>query len=109
MVHLTLYNALFGTNQNILIVFIMANVYTKLSKGKSLNFLFTKLKCYFILFIHLNVNAHDTQLLHFVSSGDGEDDETEEGEANGASQVKSTLRKYERSHIIVWQVSYIPE
>lgn len=46
-------------------------------------------------------------------SGDGEDDETEDVEANGTttttSQVKSTLRKYERSHIIVWQVSYIPE
>ncbi|XP_075879904.1 C-Jun-amino-terminal kinase-interacting protein 3 isoform X4 [Nelusetta ayraudi] len=42
--------------------------------------------------------------------GDGEDDETEDVEANGTtSQVKSTLRKYERSHIIVWQVSYIPE
>ncbi|XP_016895994.1 C-Jun-amino-terminal kinase-interacting protein 3 isoform X5 [Cynoglossus semilaevis] len=42
--------------------------------------------------------------------GDGEDDETEEGESNGsASQVKPALCKAERSHIIVWQVSYIPE
>ncbi|KAI9526419.1 C-Jun-amino-terminal kinase-interacting protein 3 [Dissostichus eleginoides] len=46
--------------------------------------------------------------------GDGEDDETEEGDAavavaTGASQVKPALCKAERSHIIVWQVSYIPE
>ncbi|XP_061556632.1 C-Jun-amino-terminal kinase-interacting protein 3 isoform X4 [Phycodurus eques] len=41
--------------------------------------------------------------------GDGEDDETEEGESDGASQVKPALCKAERSHIIVWQVSYIPE
>nr|XP_057904317.1 C-Jun-amino-terminal kinase-interacting protein 3 isoform X10 [Doryrhamphus excisus] len=41
--------------------------------------------------------------------GDGEDEETEEGESNGASQVKPTLCKAERSHIIVWQVSYVPE
>ncbi|XP_034567850.1 C-Jun-amino-terminal kinase-interacting protein 3 isoform X2 [Notolabrus celidotus] len=42
--------------------------------------------------------------------GDGEDDETEEGEsAGGASQLKPALCKAERSHIIVWQVSYIPE
>uniref|UniRef100_H3D1Y9 Mitogen-activated protein kinase 8 interacting protein 3 n=1 Tax=Tetraodon nigroviridis TaxID=99883 RepID=H3D1Y9_TETNG len=41
--------------------------------------------------------------------GDGEDDETEEGENTGASQMKSSLCKAERSHIIVWQVSYIPE
>ncbi|XP_041673125.1 C-Jun-amino-terminal kinase-interacting protein 3 isoform X7 [Cheilinus undulatus] len=43
--------------------------------------------------------------------GDGEDDETEEGEntAGGASQMKPSLCKAERSHIIVWQVSYIPE
>lgn len=52
----------------------------------------------------------DVLLLRSLSpAGDGEDDETEEGETNGTSQVKSTLRKYERSHIIVWQVSYIPE
>nr|URY22954.1 JIP3 [Huso dauricus x Acipenser schrenckii] len=40
--------------------------------------------------------------------GDGEDDETEEGSSE-ALQVKSTLSKAERSHIIVWQVSYVPE
>ncbi|XP_058891650.1 C-Jun-amino-terminal kinase-interacting protein 3-like isoform X9 [Acipenser ruthenus] len=40
--------------------------------------------------------------------GDGEDDETEEGSSE-APQVKSTLSKAERSHIIVWQVSYVPE
>lgn len=47
----------------------------------------------------------------FLSSspaGDGEDDETEEGEG-GAPQMKPALSKAERSHIIVWQVSYIPE
>uniref|UniRef100_A0A8C4IKA8 C-Jun-amino-terminal kinase-interacting protein 3 n=1 Tax=Dicentrarchus labrax TaxID=13489 RepID=A0A8C4IKA8_DICLA len=43
------------------------------------------------------------------SSGDGEDDETEEGESAGATQMKPALCKAERSHIIVWQVSYIPE
>ncbi|XP_078124928.1 C-Jun-amino-terminal kinase-interacting protein 3 isoform X13 [Sander vitreus] len=41
--------------------------------------------------------------------GDGEDDETEEGDSGGASQIKPALCKNERSHIIVWQVSYIPE
>ncbi|XP_061740452.1 C-Jun-amino-terminal kinase-interacting protein 3 isoform X2 [Nerophis ophidion] len=41
--------------------------------------------------------------------GDGEDEETEEGENNEASQVKPTLCKAERSHIIVWQVTYVPE
>ncbi|KAJ3601381.1 hypothetical protein NHX12_032350 [Muraenolepis orangiensis] len=41
--------------------------------------------------------------------GDGEDDETEEGEAGGAPQMKPALCKAERSHIIVWQVSYVPE
>lgn len=42
--------------------------------------------------------------------GDGEDDETEEGDNTaGASQMKPALCKAERSHIIVWQVSYIPE
>ncbi|KAM4656602.1 C-Jun-amino-terminal kinase-interacting protein 3 isoform 10-T11 [Amazona ochrocephala] len=40
--------------------------------------------------------------------GDGEDDETEEN-AGDTSQVKPVLSKAERSHIIVWQVSYIPE
>ncbi|XP_076998356.1 C-Jun-amino-terminal kinase-interacting protein 3 isoform X4 [Tamandua tetradactyla] len=40
--------------------------------------------------------------------GDGEDDETEEGTAD-VSQVKPALSKAERSHVIVWQVSYIPE
>lgn len=46
--------------------------------------------------------------LCFLSSGDGEDDETEEN-AGDATQVKPVLSKAERSHIIVWQVSYIPE
>uniref|UniRef100_A0A672YNY4 C-Jun-amino-terminal kinase-interacting protein 3 n=1 Tax=Sphaeramia orbicularis TaxID=375764 RepID=A0A672YNY4_9TELE len=41
--------------------------------------------------------------------GDGEDDETEEGENALSSQMKPALCKAERSHIIVWQVSYIPE
>lgn len=99
---MTLYSALFGTNQNNL---IMANVFTKKRQGP---FVFTKLKLNFILLIFFYFKS-DKRLFHFVCSGDGEDDETEEGEANGASQVKSTLRKYERSHIIVWQVSYIPE
>ncbi|XP_053131967.1 C-Jun-amino-terminal kinase-interacting protein 3 isoform X21 [Hemicordylus capensis] len=40
--------------------------------------------------------------------GDGEDDETEENPAD-PTQVKPFLSKAERSHIIVWQVSYIPE
>ncbi|XP_036408970.1 C-Jun-amino-terminal kinase-interacting protein 3 isoform X3 [Megalops cyprinoides] len=40
--------------------------------------------------------------------GDGEDDETEEGSSE-ASQIKPALSKAERSHIIVWQVSYVPE
>ncbi|XP_008854424.1 C-Jun-amino-terminal kinase-interacting protein 3 isoform X12 [Nannospalax galili] len=40
--------------------------------------------------------------------GDGEDDETEEG-AGDVNQVKPVLSKAERSHIIVWQVSYTPE
>ncbi|XP_036890285.1 C-Jun-amino-terminal kinase-interacting protein 3 isoform X15 [Sturnira hondurensis] len=40
--------------------------------------------------------------------GDGEDDETEESAAD-VSQVKPMLSKAERSHIIVWQVSYSPE
>ncbi|XP_069503083.1 C-Jun-amino-terminal kinase-interacting protein 3 isoform X4 [Ambystoma mexicanum] len=41
--------------------------------------------------------------------GDGEDDETEENAGDAATQVKPVLSKAERSHIIVWQVSYIPE
>lgn len=41
-------------------------------------------------------------------AGDGEDDETEEN-AGDTAQVKPILSKAERSHIIVWQVSYIPE
>ncbi|XP_061079939.1 C-Jun-amino-terminal kinase-interacting protein 3-like [Conger conger] len=40
--------------------------------------------------------------------GDGEDDETEEGSGD-AAQIKPVLSKAERSHIIVWQVSYVPE
>ncbi|KAM8823873.1 C-Jun-amino-terminal kinase-interacting protein 3 [Synchiropus picturatus] len=42
--------------------------------------------------------------------GDGEDDETEEGSSNsGSTELKTGLSKAERSHIIVWQVSYVPE
>lgn len=41
-------------------------------------------------------------------SGDGEDDETEEADGE-APQMKPALSKAERSHIIVWQVSYGPE
>uniref|UniRef100_A0A8C7C5Q5 Mitogen-activated protein kinase 8 interacting protein 3 n=1 Tax=Neovison vison TaxID=452646 RepID=A0A8C7C5Q5_NEOVI len=40
--------------------------------------------------------------------GDGEDDDTEENTGD-MSQVKPLLSKAERSHIIVWQVSYSPE
>ncbi|XP_072548942.1 C-Jun-amino-terminal kinase-interacting protein 3 isoform X11 [Salminus brasiliensis] len=40
--------------------------------------------------------------------GDGEDDETEEVDGE-APQIKPALSKAERSHIIVWQVSYVPE
>lgn len=40
--------------------------------------------------------------------GDGEDDETEEC-AGDVNQTKPSLSKAERSHIIVWQVSYTPE
>ncbi|KAF3846605.1 hypothetical protein F7725_003683 [Dissostichus mawsoni] len=60
-------------------------------------------------------SENETLLILFMfPSGDGEDDETEEGDtavavATGASQVKPALCKAERSHIIVWQVSYIPE
>ncbi|XP_018407865.1 PREDICTED: C-Jun-amino-terminal kinase-interacting protein 3 isoform X6 [Nanorana parkeri] len=41
--------------------------------------------------------------------GDGEDDESEENSGDGANQNKPVLSKAERSHIIVWQVSYLPE
>ncbi|KAM9305834.1 C-Jun-amino-terminal kinase-interacting protein 3 [Gastrophryne carolinensis] len=41
--------------------------------------------------------------------GDGEDDETEDHSGDGTSQSKPVLSKAERSHIIVWQVSYVPE
>uniref|UniRef100_A0A4W6BT94 C-Jun-amino-terminal kinase-interacting protein 3 n=1 Tax=Lates calcarifer TaxID=8187 RepID=A0A4W6BT94_LATCA len=60
----------------------------------------------------------EAQSVHNVlvlSGGEGyidfriEDDETEEGESGGASQMKPALCKAERSHIIVWQVSYVPE
>ncbi|XP_060028623.1 C-Jun-amino-terminal kinase-interacting protein 3 isoform X3 [Erinaceus europaeus] len=40
--------------------------------------------------------------------GDGEDDEAEES-VGDIGQVKPVLSKAERSHIIVWQVSYAPE
>lgn len=46
--------------------------------------------------------------LSALSPGDGEDDETEES-AGDVNQVKPMLSKAERSHIIVWQVSYSPE
>ncbi|XP_049417590.1 C-Jun-amino-terminal kinase-interacting protein 3 [Epinephelus fuscoguttatus] len=59
-------------------------------------------------------HGHRDAVKFFVSvpgepSGDGEDDETEEGNNGGTSQIKPALCKAERSHIIVWQVSYIPE
>ncbi|CAH2307677.1 C-Jun-amino-terminal kinase-interacting 3-like isoform X7 [Pelobates cultripes] len=41
--------------------------------------------------------------------GDGEDDETEEHPTDDGNQTKPMLSKAERSHIIVWQVSYVPE
>ncbi|XP_053551222.1 C-Jun-amino-terminal kinase-interacting protein 3 [Bombina bombina] len=41
--------------------------------------------------------------------GDGEDDETEEPSSDSENQAKPVLSKAERSHIIVWQVSYVPE
>ncbi|XP_077130811.1 C-Jun-amino-terminal kinase-interacting protein 3 isoform X5 [Ranitomeya variabilis] len=41
--------------------------------------------------------------------GDGEDDETEEHSGDDGNQTKPVLSKAERSHIIVWQVSYVPE
>uniref|UniRef100_A0A672G9D0 C-Jun-amino-terminal kinase-interacting protein 3 n=1 Tax=Salarias fasciatus TaxID=181472 RepID=A0A672G9D0_SALFA len=41
----------------------------------------------------------------YIDFRDGEDDETEEGESAGASQMKPALSKAERSHIIVWQVN----
>uniref|UniRef100_A0A3P8P2C1 C-Jun-amino-terminal kinase-interacting protein 3 n=1 Tax=Astatotilapia calliptera TaxID=8154 RepID=A0A3P8P2C1_ASTCA len=61
--------------------------------------------------------AQSVQNVLVLSGGEGyidfriEDDETEEGEngGGGASQNKPTLCKAERSHIIVWQVSYVPE
>ncbi|PNI18838.1 MAPK8IP3 isoform 5 [Pan troglodytes] len=54
-------------------------------------------------------HGHRDAVKFFVSvPGDGEDDETEEG-AGDMSQVKPVLSKAERSHIIVWQVSYTPE
>lgn len=43
-----------------------------------------------------------------VCPGDGEDDDTEESTGD-VNQVKHLLSKAERSHIIVWQVSYSPE
>uniref|UniRef100_A0A8D3DHP8 C-Jun-amino-terminal kinase-interacting protein 3 n=1 Tax=Scophthalmus maximus TaxID=52904 RepID=A0A8D3DHP8_SCOMX len=50
-----------------------------------------------------------SQNIRLLSTGDGEDDETEEGESGGPPQMKPALSKAERSHIIVWQVSYVPE
>ncbi|XP_072273801.1 C-Jun-amino-terminal kinase-interacting protein 3 isoform X13 [Pyxicephalus adspersus] len=41
--------------------------------------------------------------------GDGEDDETDEHSGDSSNQNKPMLSKAERSHIIVWQVSYVPE
>lgn len=56
------------------------------------------------------MSVHADWLSHFICvSGDGEDDETEEGEVpGGAPQMKPAVCKAERSHIIVWQVSYVP-
>uniref|UniRef100_A0A3Q3WGN7 C-Jun-amino-terminal kinase-interacting protein 3 n=1 Tax=Mola mola TaxID=94237 RepID=A0A3Q3WGN7_MOLML len=59
--------------------------------------------------------AQSVQNVLVLSGGEGyidfriEDDETEEGESAVAPQMKPALCKAERSHIIVWQVSYIPE
>lgn len=80
---------------------IMMNETVSNSTQNACNYLSTKFACRF-------------SWLCFVFSffsGDGEDDETEEGEngGGGASQNKPTLCKAERSHIIVWQVSYVPE
>lgn len=52
-------------------------------------------------------NCTATALLT-LSLGDGEDDETEES-AGAVGQVKHMLSKAERSHVIVWQVTYSPE
>ncbi|KAG8506341.1 C-Jun-amino-terminal kinase-interacting protein 3, partial [Galemys pyrenaicus] len=41
--------------------------------------------------------------------GDGEDDEAEDSAVDASGQGKPALSKAERSHIIVWQVSYSPE
>uniref|UniRef100_A0A4W6BL11 C-Jun-amino-terminal kinase-interacting protein 3 n=1 Tax=Lates calcarifer TaxID=8187 RepID=A0A4W6BL11_LATCA len=55
----------------------------------------------------------EAQSVHNVlvlSGGEGYIDfRIEEGESGGASQMKPALCKAERSHIIVWQVSYVPE
>lgn len=50
----------------------------------------------------------DCTALLTLSLGDGEDDETEES-AGAVGQVKHMLSKAERSHVIVWQVTYSPE
>lgn len=52
--------------------------------------------------------GHEGVLMAANSLGDGEDDETEEGTGD-VNQTKPSLSKAERSHIIVWQVSYTPE
>lgn len=63
-------------------------------------------KVFYCFFLQIET-VFPQRFLSFV--GDGEDDETEEGESGSASQMKPALSKAERSHIIVWQVSYIPE
>lgn len=75
------------------------------------------LKCWFRKYRNTEINRQKPKMgftalkfcVYLFHSGDGEDDETEEGENGGASQMKPALCKAERSHIIVWQVSYIPE
>ncbi|XP_037363712.1 C-Jun-amino-terminal kinase-interacting protein 3 isoform X5 [Talpa occidentalis] len=41
--------------------------------------------------------------------GDGEDDEADESAGDASGPGKPALSKAERSHVIVWQVSYSPE
>uniref|UniRef100_A0A8D3CN42 C-Jun-amino-terminal kinase-interacting protein 3 n=1 Tax=Scophthalmus maximus TaxID=52904 RepID=A0A8D3CN42_SCOMX len=59
--------------------------------------------------INREISYYVSQNIRLLSTGDGEDDETEEGESGGPPQMKPALSKAERSHIIVWQVSYVPE
>uniref|UniRef100_A0A8D3BL21 C-Jun-amino-terminal kinase-interacting protein 3 n=1 Tax=Scophthalmus maximus TaxID=52904 RepID=A0A8D3BL21_SCOMX len=59
--------------------------------------------------LSVEISYYVSQNIRLLSTGDGEDDETEEGESGGPPQMKPALSKAERSHIIVWQVSYVPE